>query len=241
MTSKFALGTPHYRLEQALADQGLPLDRGLMSRYVEHAGNTLGATIVAAMWRDAIANGHVISTDATGALIQPTKARTAGRLGAEGHFFTAVVDADACCSSTSRSTPARRCSSSWRVPRVLQADASAVYDILERGPPKGYRRPRRRGRHARRVLSPLSPIRFFEAALCRYAVRGCRGSCASARSSPPIARGQRMPAPSARRIAPRIWARCSTSSSHGHATRERRHPATTSPPRRSATRAESGG
>ena len=57
LTSKFALGTPHYRLEQALADQGMPLDRGMMSRYVEHAGNTLGATIVAAMWRDAIANG----------------------------------------------------------------------------------------------------------------------------------------------------------------------------------------
>jgi hypothetical protein len=34
------------------------MDRGLMSRYVEHAGNILGATVVAAMWRDAIAS-HV--------------------------------------------------------------------------------------------------------------------------------------------------------------------------------------
>jgi transposase len=75
LVSKFALGTPHYRLEQALADQGVPLDRGLMCRYVEHAGNTLGATIVAAMWRDATANAGVISTVATGALIQPTMAK----------------------------------------------------------------------------------------------------------------------------------------------------------------------
>jgi transposase len=75
LTSKFALGVPHCRLECDLLDQGMRLDRGLMSRYVEHAGNTLGATIVAAMWRDAIANGQMISTDAPGALIQPTRPR----------------------------------------------------------------------------------------------------------------------------------------------------------------------
>lgn len=65
MVSKFGLGVPHYRLERDLADQGVPLDRGTMSRYMEHAGNTLGATIVQAMWADAIANAQVISTDAT--------------------------------------------------------------------------------------------------------------------------------------------------------------------------------
>jgi len=96
LTSKFALGVPHYRLERDLLDQGMRLDRGLMSRYVEHAGNTLGATIVAVMWRDAIANGQMISTDATGASIQPTKAKDGKSLACKkGHFFTAVVDADA--------------------------------------------------------------------------------------------------------------------------------------------------
>jgi len=49
---------PHYRLERDLLDQGMRLDRGLMSRYVEHAGNTLGATIVAAMRRDAIVDAN---------------------------------------------------------------------------------------------------------------------------------------------------------------------------------------
>jgi transposase len=91
ISAKFGLGVPHYRLEQDLADQGVPLDRGTMCRYVEHAGNTLGATIVQAMWRDAITNGHVISTDATGALIQPAKAKD-GRPQAckKAHFFAAV-------------------------------------------------------------------------------------------------------------------------------------------------------
>jgi hypothetical protein len=40
---------PHYRLERDLADQGVPLDRGTMGRYMEQAGNTLGATVVHAM------------------------------------------------------------------------------------------------------------------------------------------------------------------------------------------------
>jgi hypothetical protein len=66
---------PHYRLEQDLADQGVPLDRGTMCRYVEQVGNTLGATVVHAMWQDAISNAQVISTDATGALIQPAKTK----------------------------------------------------------------------------------------------------------------------------------------------------------------------
>lgn len=46
---KFSLGVPHYRLEQHIGDQGVELDRSTMCRYVEEAGNTLGATIVHAM------------------------------------------------------------------------------------------------------------------------------------------------------------------------------------------------
>jgi transposase len=78
-------------------DQGVALDRGTMSRYVEQAGNTFGATVVNAMWADAIASAQVISTDATGALIQPAKGAKDGRAQAckKGHFFTAVVDCDA--------------------------------------------------------------------------------------------------------------------------------------------------
>jgi transposase len=74
LVQKVSLGLPHYRLEQHLQDQGLELGRSTMCRYVEEAGNALGATVVHAMWQDAIGNRAIISTDATSALIQPEEA-----------------------------------------------------------------------------------------------------------------------------------------------------------------------
>lgn len=165
VTSKFGLGVPHYRLERDLLDQGMRLDRGLMSRYVEHTGNTLGATVVAAMWRDAIAHGQLISTDATGALIQPTKAKDGKSLACKrGHFFTAVVDADAVLFAyVERHTSEAVKALFGDFRGLLQADASAVYDILARGrPPDTDDGVELLGcwAHCRRGL--------FEAALCRH-------------------------------------------------------------------------
>ena len=167
ITSKFSLGVPHYRLEQDLKDQGAPLDRGTMSRYVEHAGNTLGATIVHAMWRDALANGQVISTDATGALVQPEKSKD-GRPQAckKGHFFTAVVDTDAVLFAYAEhhtSTFVQQLFQGFG--GYLQADASNVYDILERGPPKD-------DEDGVMLVGCWAHCRryFFEAAICRYPV-----------------------------------------------------------------------
>lgn len=54
LVQKFGLGVPHYRLEQHVLDQGVELDRGMMSRYVDEAGGSLGASVVHAMWQDAI-------------------------------------------------------------------------------------------------------------------------------------------------------------------------------------------
>lgn len=167
VTSKFALGVPHYRLEQDLADQGVSLDRGTMSRYVEHVGNTLGATIVHAMWQDALANAQVISTDATGALIQPAKTKD-GRPQAckKGHFFTAVVDCDAVLFAYAEQHTSAFVQSLFGTFRgCLQADASSVYNILEHGPPKD-------NEDGVRLLGCWAHCRryFFEAAICRYPV-----------------------------------------------------------------------
>jgi len=167
LTSKFALGVPHYRLERDLLDQGMRLDRGLMSRYVEHAGNTLGATVVAAMWRDAIANGQMISTDATGALIQPTKAKDGKSLACKkGHFFTAVVDADAVLFAyVERHTSEAVKSIFGDFRGLLQADASSVYEILVRGRP-----PDTDTEDGVTLVACWAHCRryFFEAALCRH-------------------------------------------------------------------------
>ena len=166
MLEKFGLGVPHYRLERELAHQGVPLDRGTMSRYMEQAGNTLGATVVHAMWADAIANAQVISTDATGALIQPAKTTKDGRAEAckKGHFFTAVVDCDAVLFAYVEhhsSDSVRQLFDGFR--GYLQADASNVYDVLERGRPAD-------NEDGVTLVGCFAHLRryFFEAAICRY-------------------------------------------------------------------------
>jgi transposase len=165
--SKFALGVPHYRLEQDLSDQGVPLDRGTMGRYVEEAGNTLGATIVHAMWQDAITNAQVISTDATGALIQPVKIKD-GRPQAckKGHFFVAIADCDAVLFAYTEHHTSEFVKQLFaNFAGYLQADASNVYDILERGRPKD-------SEDGVRLVGCWAHCRryFFEAAICRYQV-----------------------------------------------------------------------
>ena len=167
LVQKFALGVPHHRLEQHLAAQGECLDRGTMCRNAEEAGNALGATIVHAMFRDAIENCSVLSTDATGAAIQPGP-RNGGAKQAcrNGHFFTVVAD----CAHVLFSYVARHTSDA--VAKLfhgyrgfLQSDASSVYNILDRGPPSESEL----GvvlvgcwAHTRRY--------FFEAAICKYEV-----------------------------------------------------------------------
>lgn len=167
ITSKFALGVPHYRLEHDLAAQGMPLDRGTMSRYVEHAGSTLGATIVHAMWQHALAHAQVISTDATGALIQPAKTKD-GRPQAckKGHFFTAVVDCDAILFAYAEAHTSAFVQELFGTFRgYLQADASNVYDVLEHGRPKD-------SDDGVRLVGCFAHCRryFFDAAICRYPV-----------------------------------------------------------------------
>jgi transposase len=167
VVQKFSLGVPHYRLEQHLQDQGVELGRGMMCRYVEEAGNALGATIVHAMWQDAIQNGCIISTDATSALIQPVKSQDAQRQACKkAHFFTAVVDTDhVLFAYAERHTQEFVKKLFHGFNGFLQCDAHNVYDVLERGPPKDD------GEgislvgcwaHCRRY--------FFEAAICKYPV-----------------------------------------------------------------------
>jgi len=162
---KFALGVPHYRLEQHLADVGVPLDRGTMGRYMEDLGSTLGATVVRAMLDDARATCQVLATDATGAAIQPVARDGSPRRSCDkGHFFAIVADRDHILFEYTKEH------SSAVVARLfagftgfLQTDASSVYDILEHPPPSADEAPVVLvgcWAHARRY--------FFEAAVCKY-------------------------------------------------------------------------
>ena len=169
VVQKFSLGVPHYRLEQHLQDQGVELGRGLMCRYVEEAGNALGATIVHPMWQDALENGCIISTDATSVLVQPTKSKGDGeprQACKKAHFFTAVVDADhVLFAYAERHTQAFVQKLFHGFNGFLQCDAHSVYDILERGPP-------RQDDEGISLVGCWAHCRryFFEAAICRYPI-----------------------------------------------------------------------
>ena len=168
---KFALGVPHYRLEQHLCAQGESLDRGTMCRKMEELGHILGATIVHAMMRDAIENCCVLSTDATGAAIQPG-AREGGtkRACKKGHFFTIVADCDhVLFAYTEKHTSEAVQKLFHGFHGFLQCDASSVYDILERGPPNDVD-----NGEGVLLVGCWAHLRryYFEAAVCKYAIGG---------------------------------------------------------------------
>ncbi|MCA9641514.1 MAG: IS66 family transposase, partial [Myxococcales bacterium] len=168
LVGKFGLGTPFYRQEQQLAVSDAPIDRATMCRYAEEAGNTLGATVVHAMWRDAL-TASVLSTDATGAAIQPGKREQSRVQQAckRGHFFTVVADCDHVLffyTEKHDHVTVKELFGEYR--GFLQADASNVYDILDRGPPSESEEDKLKlvgcWAHCRRY--------FFEAAICKYPV-----------------------------------------------------------------------
>ena len=167
LTQKFSLGVPLYRLEQHLADQNVEIGRGTMCRYVEEAGNLLGATIGHAMWQDALESGAIISTDATSALVQPEKRADGQRQACKkGHFFTAVVDCDhVLFAYAERHTQDFVKKLFHGFSGYLQCDAHNVYDVLERGPPKD-------DDEGIELVGCWAHCRryFFEAAICKYPV-----------------------------------------------------------------------
>lgn len=165
VVAKFALGAPLYRQEQQYAACEASLDRGTMCRYVEEAGNALGATVVHAMWEDALCSAGVMSTDATGAMIQPEGKTPERRSCRKGHFFTVVADDKVVLfhyvASHTQDAVKQLFS---RFHGFLQADASHVYNVLEKPPGDGQATVTLVGcwAHCRRY--------FFEAAITRHAI-----------------------------------------------------------------------
>jgi transposase len=133
ITQKFSDGLTLYRLEDISARDGAPLDRGTMSRWVEELGATCGATVIAAMRADAMANAFCIATDATGFAVHPGARDGPRRPCRKGHYFVQIADREHIFFEfTPRHTT--------KVVRALfkgfegyvQADAASVYDALFR-------------------------------------------------------------------------------------------------------------
>jgi transposase len=78
---KLGRGMPLYRLETGFRRDGVPIDRGTMSRWLEELGGTVGATIIEAARVEAMAKAFCISTDATGIAILPERSSEKKRPG----------------------------------------------------------------------------------------------------------------------------------------------------------------
>lgn len=142
IVDKFADGLPLNRIENRFAREGVTIDRGTMARWLEDAGATLGATIVAAAREEAMRTAFCISTDATGVMVQP------GRHGERirqpcrrGTYFVLLADLDhAFFEYTPKETSRHVATMLYGFAGYVQADAKAVYDVLFVDPEERRRR-----------------------------------------------------------------------------------------------------
>lgn len=138
VTDKFCDGLPLNRIEDRAARDGVPLDRGTMSRWLEDAGATVGATVIAAAREDAFRTAFCIATDATGIAVQPQPREDGARQACRrGHYFVLIADRDhVFFDYTPRETSAWVEEMFAGYSGYIQADAKSVYDVLFREPEK---------------------------------------------------------------------------------------------------------
>ena len=134
LVQKYRWGLPFHRQARMSAAEGFKLDDGMMCRYAEDAGATLGC-IVEAMVKEAKATAFCLSTDATGVCIQPeplaSRQRQACR---KGHFFVVLADQDhVFFEFQAKHTSAAVCEMFRGFSGYIQADAHAIYDAIFRG------------------------------------------------------------------------------------------------------------
>lgn len=133
LVAKHCDGLPYARLESILSRGGFTVDRSVMCRWAEDAGATLGASIVAAMRRDAMNTAFCVATDATGVRILPE--RDAGskqrRPCRRAHFFVQIADRDHILFTyAERETTAAVLAMFKGYAGYVQADAKSVFDAL---------------------------------------------------------------------------------------------------------------
>jgi len=138
ITEKFSDGLPLNRIESRADREGASLDRGTMSRWVEDAGATAGATVVAAMRKEALSTAFCIATDATGIAVLPEPRADGTRQPCRrGHYFVLIADRDhVLYEYAPKETSAFVAQMLKGYTGYVQADAKNVYDILFREPDK---------------------------------------------------------------------------------------------------------
>ncbi len=132
---KYGQGMPLFRIEDAFARDGCPVDRGTMCRWVEDAGATCGATVVHAARQDAL-SAFCIATDATGVAVQPIRTHEKVRKPCKrGHYFVHIADRDHVFFEYTAKENSDAVRAMFRgYSGYVQADAKSVYDVLFREP-----------------------------------------------------------------------------------------------------------
>jgi transposase len=138
LMEKYGKGLPLYRIEDGFGRDGIPIDRGTMCRWVEDAGGTAGATVIAAAKKEAIETAFCIATDATGVLVQPIANDKGGRTSCRrGHYFVQIADRDHVFFEYTPKETSKAVRAMFRgYDGYVQADAKSVYDALYREPGK---------------------------------------------------------------------------------------------------------
>jgi hypothetical protein len=133
-SDKFCDGLPLHRQQDRFERLGVPLHRSTMCRWLEEVGAIVGATIVEAMRKEALATAFCIATDATGVLVQPERGLDKKRQPCRrAHFFVQIADADHVFFEYTPVETSQVVSEMFRgFSGYVQADAKSVYDILFR-------------------------------------------------------------------------------------------------------------
>lgn len=130
MVDKHCDGLPLFRIEDRFARDGVKLDRGTMSRWLEDAGATFGATVVAAARDEAMRTAFCLATDATGVAIQPVPSQTRSPC-RRGHFFVVIADRDHVFFEYTDKETSHVIGTMFRgFSGYIQADAKSVYNLL---------------------------------------------------------------------------------------------------------------
>lgn len=143
VVDKHCDGLPLSRIEDRSAREGVSLDRGTMSRWLEDAGATAGATVVEAARQEALSTAFCLATDATEVAIQPSPLPTGQRQPCRrGHFFVQIADCDHVFFEYTPSETSQAVGEMFRgYSGYVQADAKNVFDILFVLPQERKKRP----------------------------------------------------------------------------------------------------
>jgi len=125
-------GMPLFRIEDSFAREGIPIDRGTLSRWKKLAGESCAQTVVKAMHAHALATAFCISTDATGVCVQPIYSHEKGRQPCKkGHFLVMISDRDHILFEYLEKENGKSIYARFRgFKGHVQADAKSVFNLL---------------------------------------------------------------------------------------------------------------